>query len=175
MKRAALFALVVGCEAAREPAKQPAPDTTWITSAKLDEDVQELVLRAYEEDVAFPFRVRRGGEETVVRLKAPMLGSVVGDPAVESVRCETASPEPPPDDAWREKVDPDVRTVAATKGTCFTAVTIAFARDATPEDRTKLEALGFLVKGFDGRGAIGWAPVRSIATIAALELVAHVQ
>ena len=58
-----------GCPEAAPPVEPtPArvqPDTSWIKSDKLDPDLQELVLRAYDSDLAFPFRVRSRTEAVV--------------------------------------------------------------------------------------------------------------
>lgn len=174
-----LLAALAGCPEA-PPAREPAvvraePDTSWIKSDKLDPDVQEMVLRAYDVDLAFPFRVRRGHEETIVRLRPSELAGVVRDPDVAAVRCAPPPTEQVPDDAWRAKVDPDVRTVLGAQSACWTAIAIRFERDPSAEEWQAALDAGVVVHARDARSALAWAPVRTVPKIAAMPFVARIE
>ena len=174
-----LLASLAGCPEAAPPAQPPAaraePDTSWIRSDKLDADVQEMVLRAYDADLAFPFRVRTRDEETIVRLRPSDLGGVVRDANVVAVRCAPPATEQPPDDAWRAKVDPDVRTVHGAQSACWTAVALRFAHDPSPDEWQGAVDAGVVAHARDARSALVWAPVRAIPRIAAMAFVERIE
>jgi hypothetical protein len=156
------------------------PDTSWIKSDKLDADLQELVLRAYDSELAFPFRVRTRGadgnvEEVVTRVRPAEVGGFVRDERVVAVRCATPPTEQISDDQWRAKVDPDVRTVLGAQSSCWTAVTIVFEHEPSPDEWHAAEETGIVVQGRDGRAALAWAPVRGIPRIAAMAFVAKIE
>jgi hypothetical protein len=173
-----------GCPEAAPPAEPtPArvrPDTSWIKSEKLDADLQELVLRAYDSDLAFPFRVRlrdADGEvaEHVARVRPADVSGFVHDERVIAVRCATPPTEQIPDDQWRAKVDPEVRTVHGAQSSCWTAVTMVFEREPTSDEWRAAEDAGIVVHARDGRSALLWAPVRGIPRIAAMAFVAKIE
>jgi hypothetical protein len=177
------FALA-GCPESEPPVSPtPArvqPDTSWIKSEKLDPDLQELVLRAYDSDLAFPFRVRARGEdggidETVARVRPADVGGFVRDERVVAVRCATPPTEQVPDDQWRAKVDPEVRTVLGAQSACWTAVTILFEREPTADEWRAAEEAGIVVHGRDGHSALLWAPVRGIPRLAAMTFVSKIE
>lgn len=176
---------LAGCPEAAPPAAEPTaarvqPDTSWIKSDKLDPDLQELVLRAYDSELAFPFRVRTRGEdgsieETVARVRPADVSGFVRDERVVAVRCATPPTEQVPDDQWRAKVDTDVRTVLGAQSSCWTAVTILFEREPTGEEWHAAEEAGIVVQGRDGRSALLWAPVRGIPRLAAMPFVSKIE
>jgi hypothetical protein len=181
---AAVAVAVTGCPEAAPPAEPtPArvqPDTSWIKSEKLDPDLQELVLRAYDSELAFPFRVRTRGddgrvEEIVARVRPADVSGFVRDERVVAVRCATPPTEQAPDDEWRAKVDPDVRTVLGAQSSCWTAVTILFDREPTADEWRAAEDAGVVVHARDGRSALLWAPVRGIPRLAAMAFVSKIE
>lgn len=184
VRRCALLILLTGCPEAAPPAEPtPArvqPDTSWIKSDKLDPDLQELVLRAYDTELAFPFRVRMrsddgGLDETVLRVRPADVSGFVRDERVVAVRCATPPTEQVPDEQWRAKVDPDVRTVHGAQSSCWTPLTIRFEREPSLEEWRAAEEGGILVHARDGRSAILWAPVRGIPRLAAMAFVAKIE
>jgi hypothetical protein len=186
MKRAVLVLVLVqtGCPETPPPA-EPAPqrvqpDTSWIHSSRLDVDLKEFILRAYDSDLAFPFRVRVSGtseeiEETVERVRPAELRRFARDEHVVAVRCATPPTEQIPDEQWREKVDPDVRTIHGAQSSCWTAVTVQFEREPSPEEWHAAEEAGVVVHARDGRSALLWAPVRSIPRLAAMAFVSKIE
>lgn len=175
-----LVLLASGCpEPASSPAR-PQPVAAWTRSEKLDADLQEHVLRTYDVDLAFAFHVRRTGEdggidETTVHARANELEPLVRDPRVVAIRCA-----PPPtaqiaDAAWREKVDPDVRTVYAAHGACWTPVILSFGPEPTEDEWREVEELGVVVHARDARSAIVWVPVRAVPRVAAVAFVARIE
>lgn len=179
-----LLASLAGCpEAAPSPQPPPArtePDTTWIRSDKLDPDVQEMVLRAYEADLAFPFRVRTRGEdggtvEAIARLRPSDLGGVVRDDRVVAVRCAPPATEQVQGEEWRAKVDPDVRTVLGAQSACWTAVALRFEHEPSEGEWRAAEDAGLVVHARDARSALVWAPVRAIPRIAAMPFIARIE
>jgi hypothetical protein len=175
---------LAGCPEAPPPAEPtPArvpPDTSWIKSEKLDPDLQELVLRAYDSDLAFPFRVRMRGDdgqlaENIARVRPADVSGFVHDERVIAVRCATPATEQIPDDQWRAKVDPEVRTVHGAQSSCWTAVTIVFEREPTPDEWRAAEEAGIVVHARDGRSALLWIPVRGIPRIAVMAFVAKIE
>jgi len=171
---AALSAPASGCAPREARAPHLEPTTAWIVDPKVDGDVQELLVRAYDEELAFPFRVTTREGEMVVVKKPAELAALVADPSVLGIACAAASPAAPGDDAWRERVDPELRTIFAANSACFASVSLRFAREATAEDKVTLEGLGLVLKAFDARTAIAWVPVRALPALGAFELVAHV-
>lgn len=156
------------------------PDTSWIKSEKLDADLQELVLRAYDSELAFPFRVRMraedgGVEETIARVRPADVSGFVRDERVVAVRCATPATEQVPDEQWRAKVDPEVRTVHGAQSACWTAVTLLFEREPTPDEWHAAEDAGIVVHARDGRSALLWAPVRGIPRLAAMTFVSKIE
>lgn len=179
-----IAAVLSGCPEAAPPVEPtPArvpPDTSWIKSDKLDPDLQELVLRAYDSELAFPFRVRMRAsdgsiEEAVARVRPADVSGFVRDERVVAVRCATPPTEQVPDDRWRAKVDPEVRTVLGAQSACWTAVTILFEREPTPDEWRAAEEAGIVVHGRDGRSALLWAPVRGIPRLAAMAFVSKIE
>ena len=180
----ALAFVLAGCPDAAPPVEPtPArvqPDTSWIRSDKLDADLQELVLRAYDSDLAFPFRVRVRTddghvEEKVARVRPADVSGFVRDDRVVAVRCATPPTEQVPDDQWRAKVDPDVRTVHGAQSACWTAVTLLFDREPTSEEWHAAEEMGIVVFARDGRSALLWAPVRGVPRLAAMAFVSKIE
>ena len=173
-----------GCPEAAPPI-EPAParvqpDTSWIKSDKLDPDIQELILRAYDSELPFPFRVRMRGEdggieENVARVRPAEVGGLVRDDRVIALRCATPPTPQIPDDRWRVKVDPDVRTVHAAQSSCWTPVTLVFECEPTPDEWRAAEETGIVVHARDGRSALLWAPVRGIPRIAAMAFVSKIE
>jgi hypothetical protein len=198
---AALGALgVVACGEAAMPARAPdaasGPDTAWIHSPKLDGDAQEFLLRAYDEELAFPFRVRlaapldaadvaalhaRGvdlegeGAEVVARCRPSELESVVASGKVTAAKCAAPPTSSPDDDTWREKVDVDVRTIYAAHSACFTPVLMHFGSEVDADARDELEKRGAVVRTFDARSSIAYVPIRAIPQVAALPFVQSVE
>lgn len=179
-----LATVLAGCPEAAPPVEPTTarvqPDTSWIKSEKLDADLQELVLRAYDSDLAFPFRVRAraedgGIEETVARVRPADVSGFVLDERVVSVRCATPPTEQIADDQWRAKVDPDVRAVHGAQSSCWTAVSLVFDREPTSDEWHAAEESGIVVHGRDGRGALLWAPVRGIPRLASMPFVAKIE
>jgi hypothetical protein len=175
---------VAGCPEAAPPAEPTSarvhPDTSWIKSEKLDPDLQELVLRAYDSELAFPFRVRLrtsdgAMEETVARVRPADVSGFVRDERVVAVRCATPPTEQVPDEQWRPKVDPDVRTVLGAQSSCWTAVTLVFEREPAADEWHAAEETGVVVHARDGRSALLWAPVRGIPRLAAMAFVSKVE
>lgn len=180
----ALLVLVTGCPESAPPAEPtPArvqPDTSWIRSDKLDPDLQELVLRAYDSEVAFPFRVRRrdddgGLEETVARVRPADVSAFVRDERVVAVRCATPPTLHVDDEQWRPKVDADVRTIIGAQSSCFTAIAMQFEHEPSPEEWRAAEDAGVIVHARDGRSALVWAPVRGIPRLAAMPFVSKIE
>lgn len=173
-----------GCPEAAPPVEptpqRVQPDTSWIKSDKLDPDLQELVLRAYDSDLAFPFRVRSRAEdghieESVARVRPADVSGFVRDERVVAVRCATPPTEQVPDDQWRSKVDPDVRTIHGAQSACWTAVTMLFEREPTPDEWHAAEEAGIVVHARDGRSALLWAPVRGIPRLATMAFVSKIE
>lgn len=207
---ALLVALLLGaaCERPRPvvPAASAPPeveeDSSFLQSEKLDEDVQELVVRAFGADAAFPFEVtarapldaitrarfrERGvaieegddAERTYrVTAKASALGVLTGDERVRSVRC---APPPlpdgvlPPEEVWRGKLERDVRTIVAAKSTCWFEVTIRFGKEPPEGERAYFEEHGVIVLGWNADDAMGWVPVGLLPWLAMRESVAFVE
>lgn len=171
------------------------PDMTWIRSDKLDADAQEMVVRALDDDLVFPFeiageldepargRIARGGVQldepssaaVVVRARPAQLRAVVQEPLVRSVRCAARAFDAPADEAWREKVDVNVRTIVGAGSTCWASVTLRFSTAASEIERRELEQLGVIVFAFDAKTALIWAPVRGIPHLAALAFVERIE
>jgi hypothetical protein len=191
---------IVACGEPAMPARAPdatsGPDTAWIHSAKLDGDAQEFLLRAYDEELAFPFRVRlaapleaadvaalhaRGvdvlgeGAEVVARCRPSELESVVASEKVTSAKCAAPPTSSPDDDTWREKVDVDVRTIYAAHSACFTPVLMHFGSEVDADARDELEKRGAVVRTFDARSSIAYVPIRAIPQVAALPFVQSVE
>ncbi len=218
--RTVVFALLVtacACEPARPPAAplpvarevQEEEDASFLRSEKLDEDVQELVVRAFGSDVPFTFEVRvaqpldpitreRFAERGVevepdpegsapapraprvhrVRTKVGALGLVTGDERVRAVVCAPpALPEGelPPEEAWRSKLERDVRTVVGARSACWFEVTIRFGHEPPPEERAFYEAHGARIEAWSADDAIAWVPVRFLPWIAMRDVVSFVE
>lgn len=195
------LALVLSCAPGGAPARAPssAPrdaELAWIASKTLDTDAQVFVLRAYDEELVFPFRVwlsappadeeaerlaRRRvvlegeGTERVARARPADVAALVESAAVISVRCAPPMAALPQDESWRSKVDPDVRTVFATGSPCPTAVHVRWSRLAGDAERAQVEALGVLFRTFDAKTAVAYVPVRQIHALAALPFVEAVE
>ncbi len=199
------------CEPPRPPAV-PAPaaategeeDVAFLRSEKLDEDVQELVVRAFGADVVFTFDVSarapldaitrarfrergvsiEGGDEADrsrlyrVEAKASALGVLTGDERVRAVRC---APPPlpngplPDEDAWRKKLERDVRTIVGAKSTCWFEVTIRFGKEPPAGERAYFEEHGVVVLGWSADDAIAWVPVGFLPWVALRSSVAFVE
>jgi hypothetical protein len=174
--------LVGGCAEPLAARTQPRsePDTSWIGSDKLDADLQELVLRAWEADLRFPFRVRTraddgGVAETVERVRPSEIETFVRDDRVVAVRCAPPTLEPVSDESWRAKVDPDVRTVLGARSACWTAVALRFEREPSDAEWALAEQTGIVVHARDARTALVWAPVRAIPGIAKMTFIASIE
>ena len=149
------------------------PDTTWIKSEKLDADVQEMILRAYDLDLAFPFRIRTraSADERIERSRPADLVAFIRDDDVVSIRCAPPATEAVSSDAWRSKVDDDVRTIHGAQSACWTGITIRFTREPSSEEWTHAVGMGLVVYARDARTSLVWAPVRAIPRLASLEFV----
>lgn len=159
------------------------PSVAWIHSDKLDPDAQEFTLRTFDDDTPFPFVVTladapspadadRLGLELAAegparcRRRVRDLAALLADPRVRAVACDTADVAPPSSDAWRAKVDDDIRTVIGARSRCWTPVVIAFGRDAGETERQALLGAGVVLLALDARTAYGFAPVRAIPSLA---------
>lgn len=78
-------------------------------------------------------------------------------------------------DAWRGKVDADVRTIVGAKSTCFVALAIRFSRDVDLAARATLEAASADVFAFDAKSAIVWLPIRAVPRVARLDFVGKIE
>ena len=166
--------------ASRAPPRVVEPDTSWIGSNKLDGDLKELVLRAWDADLAFPFRVRMrpsdgGVAESTVRVRPREIEELVRDGRVLSVRCAPPAAAPAHGEAWRTKVDPDVRTVVGAQSACWAAVTLRFEREPTDDEWQSVEDTGVVIHARDARTALVWAPVRAIPPIASLSFIGKIE
>ena len=174
-------------------------DVAFVRSEKLEEDVQELVVRAYDADVAFRFEVRlsrpldpitrerfaeRGVElleelpsGVVARAKVGRLGVLTGDERVRSVACSLPAPPegpPPADDVWRRKLSAEVRIVAGAASSCWFPVLLRYGVEPEAAERAFLEEHGALVVAWDRDRTTAWVPVRLLTSIAAREAVLSV-
>ena len=198
MRRGALLVVLASaCTPVSQPptAARRLPEIAWIRSEKLDLDLQEFVLRAHDQDLVFPFRVKlaapleqaeidrlaaRGivfeGEGTdLVALAQPrQVEAFVDSEKVTSASCATPDVAAPTSDEWREKVDPDVRIVYAANSSCWFGVRLGFGTVVTTAVREALEQLGARIDTFDGRSSVAFVPVRAIPAIAGLEYVSAI-
>lgn len=199
---------VVGCEPSR-PAAAPTlvagdpageEDVAFVRSEKLAEDVQELVVRAYEAEVPFVFEVRvarpldavtrtrfaeRGVELLedlpsghVARARVGRLGVLTGD---ERVRAVTCAPPPPPegplpaDEVLRRKLSPEVRVVVGAASACWFEVRVRWATEPDEAERAFLEAHGARIVAWDREATVAWVPVRLLPHVAGREAALSIE